>query len=99
MLSHKYFFLSLMMTNLYGQGIINGFGLGQLHRYSGPNRAGQGIQLLAPSYKKDVSLSNPTTWPKLKFTNFLFHTEPLEMKLQTRSMSFLDYHPLIGSYH
>ena len=72
MLSHKYLFLSLMISNLFGQGIINGFGLGQLHRYSGPNRAGQGIHLLAASYKKDVSLSNPTTWAKLKFTNFSF---------------------------
>ncbi len=60
------------MTNLFGQGIINGFGLGQLHKYSGPNRAGQGIHLLGPSYKKDVSLSNPATWAKLKFTNLSF---------------------------
>ncbi|MEC9307150.1 MAG: hypothetical protein VX957_02110, partial [Candidatus Neomarinimicrobiota bacterium] len=52
----------------YGQGIVNGFGLGHLNSSQGSMNAGQCLNRILPAFQTGVALSNPATWPNLKFT-------------------------------
>jgi len=50
------------------QGRMNALGLGHYYHNQGISNAIDGIIELSPSFKSDVSLSNPSTWHNLKFT-------------------------------
>ena len=52
----------------YGQGIVNGFGLGHFNSSQGSMNAGQCLNRILPAFQNGVALSNPATWPNLKFT-------------------------------
>ena len=69
MLKNKFhYFLIFFFNFLLGQGITNGFGLGSFLTFNGSINATAGLTELAPSFQKEVSLTNPTTWQDLKFT-------------------------------
>ncbi len=50
------------------QGRMNALGIGHYYHNQGISNAIDGIIELSPSFKSDVSLSNPSTWHNLKFT-------------------------------
>ena len=49
----------------YGQGIVNGFGLGHFNSSQGSMNAGQCLNRILPAFQNGVALSNPATWPNL----------------------------------
>ena len=53
---------------IYGQGIMNSYGIGHFYKNQGLNNAVDGITDLSPSLYNKSSLSNPSTWHNLKFT-------------------------------
>ena len=58
----------LFFIKLYSQGKMNAYGLGHFYSNQG-NESSQNILLnLAPSFKSNVSLSNPSTWHNLKYS-------------------------------
>ena len=46
---------------------MNGIGVGHFNKYQGIQNAVDGTLELAPSFQKNVSLTNPSTWHNLKF--------------------------------
>ncbi len=50
------------------QGRMNGFGIGHYNQNQGTSNAMDGIMDLTPSFIKNVSFSNPSTWHNLNFT-------------------------------
>ena len=59
--------LCLLSLSL-AQGPFNGYGIGALQNWTSPSEAGASSLGLVPSYRSGISLSNPTTWPNLRFT-------------------------------
>ena len=49
------------------QGRMNGIGVGHFYEHQGIKNAVGGAVELAPSFQKNVSLTNPSTWHNLKF--------------------------------
>ena len=70
MLFRNYLIIPILFSALnYGQGIINGFGLGHFNSVQGSISAGQCLNKILPAFQNGVALSNPATWPYLKFTH------------------------------
>ena len=58
------FFISLCLS----QGPFNNYGIGDLQDWNSPSAGGSSSLGLVPSYRQNISLANPTTWPNLKYT-------------------------------
>ena len=58
------FFISLCLS----QGPFNSYGIGDVQKWNSASSGGSSSIGLVPSYRQNVSLSNPTTWPYLKYT-------------------------------
>ena len=67
MLSRSVIFL-LTLGTLWGQSTMNGYGYGMFVQNEDPSVLGSNSSGLLPSFKNDVSLSNPSTWHRLSFT-------------------------------
>ena len=50
------------------QGTMNALGVGHFYHHQGIGNATSGVIDLSPSFKSNVSLTNPATWHNLKFT-------------------------------
>ena len=61
------FILITFVSSGISQGRMNGIGIGHFNKYQGLKNAVGGAVELAPSFQKDVSLTNPSTWHNLKF--------------------------------
>lgn len=69
MLNHKVIFISLFcMANLFSQGRINSFGLGHFYNNQGNLSSQNTLVTLAPSFKRNVALQNPSTWHNLNYS-------------------------------
>ena len=53
----------------FGQGYMNGLGIGHYYDNQGITNAGGGLTKLLPEYQSNVSLTNPSTWHHLKYTH------------------------------
>lgn len=68
---NKIIVLAVFVTStLFSQSLLNGYGIGKkIDIYDAASLGISSIGLL-PSFKKDVSLQNPSTWKNLNFTYF-----------------------------
>ncbi len=71
---------SLLFCMLFGQGQLNSFGIGNFQKWNSPSQGGLGSIGLVPSFQNEVSLSNPSTWSNLKFTQLSVSYNGLEAK-------------------
>ena len=60
----------LLSTTLLSQSLLNGYGIGKKIDIYDAGSMGISSTGLLPSFKKDVSLQNPSTWKNLNFTYF-----------------------------
>lgn len=60
----------LLSSALFSQTLLNGYGLGKKTDSYDASSLGISSTGLLPSYNKDVSLLNPSTWKNLAFTYF-----------------------------
>ena len=60
----RIFFVSLCLS----QGPLNSYGIGNLQNWNSASASGSSSLGLVPSYRQNISLTNPTTWPNLKYT-------------------------------
>ena len=67
MLSRKILFFSLFLSFIFSQNTMSGYGYGSIIDNSNASSVGVSNELL-PSFKSDVSLSNPSTWHNLLFS-------------------------------
>ena len=68
MLSRKFFIL-LFLTFALPQNAMSGYGFGSSVDNTDASSVGASNKLM-PSFKDDVSLSNPSTWHNLLFSYF-----------------------------
>ena len=61
------FIIGALVSLGISQGRMNGIGVGHFNKYQGIQNALSGAVELAPSFQKNVSLANPSTWHNLKF--------------------------------
>ncbi len=61
------FIIGALVSLGISQGRMNGIGVGHFNKYQGIQNALSGAVELAPSFQKNVSLTNPSTWHNLKF--------------------------------
>ena len=61
------FIILTLVSSGISQGRMNGIGVGHFNKYQGIQNALSGAVELAPSFQKNVSLTNPSTWHNLKF--------------------------------
>lgn len=68
---NKIFILAIVLSStLFSQSLLNGYGFGKkIDRYDAASLGISSTGLL-PSFKKGVSLQNPSTWKNLNFTYF-----------------------------
>ena len=68
MLQIRLVFVACVLVSIgISQGRMNGIGVGHFNKYQGIQNAVDGAVELAPSFQKNVSLANPSTWHNLKF--------------------------------
>ena len=67
---------------LFGQGPMNGYGIGNFQSWQSPSQGGMVSLGLTPSFQNGVSLSNPSTWQQLKYTHFSIAYYGLESDLR-----------------
>lgn len=68
-----FFLFFLQFVN--SQGIHNSFNIGSLEQMKGSQAVEYGI---LPNFRYDISLYNPATWPKLKFTQLSLNYKGIE---------------------
>ena len=56
------------MASLFSQGRINSFGLGHFYNNQGNLSSQNTLVTLAPSFKRNVALQNPSTWHNLNYS-------------------------------
>ena len=81
MLPRNLYILLLAPLLLFGQGPMNGYGLGNIQTWRFPSQGGMTSLGLIPSFHKGVSLMNPSTWPQLKYTYLSIAYNGLESNL------------------
>jgi hypothetical protein len=59
-----------LSSTLFSQSLLNGYGFGKKIDIYDASSLGISSTGLLPSFKKDVSLQNPSTWKNLNFTYF-----------------------------
>ncbi len=63
--------LAVMLSSIiFGQSLLNGYGFGEKISVNDASSLGISSYGLLPSFSKDVSLQNPSTWKNLNFTYF-----------------------------
>ena len=67
-MSSRNFVSLLLLSTLFGQSTMGGYGYGMFSNSNEAATSGSGSVGLLPSFKNDVALSNPSTWHKLGFT-------------------------------
>ena len=75
------FFISLCLT----QGPLNSYGVGDLQDSNSASVGGSSSLGLVASYRQNISLSNPTTWPNLKYTFLSLSYSGFESTLKNNS--------------
>jgi len=71
MLNYKHVIATLLVTtSLIAQTILNGYGLGMKNYYHEASTLSLSSSGLIPSFNKNISLSNPSTWHNLNYTYF-----------------------------
>ena len=75
------FFISLCLS----QGPFNSFGIGDLQDWNSASAGGSSSLGLVSSYRQNISLSNPTTWPNLKYTFLSLSYSGFESALKNNS--------------
>ena len=63
------FLLLIIISYSFGQGNMNGLGLGNYYGNQGTNNAVDGINTITPSTSKHFNFSNPSTWHNLDYTH------------------------------
>ena len=83
---HSHIIKFLCFSSLcLSQGPFNGYGVGSLQQWNSASAAGASSRGLTPSYRSGISLSNPTTWSKLKFTFLSLSYNGFESSLKNNS--------------
>lgn len=68
---NKIFILAIVLiSTLFSQSLLNGYGFGKKIDFYDAASLGISSTGLLPSFKKGVSLQNPSTWKNLNFTYF-----------------------------
>ena len=62
------FFFFCFIVKIFAQGNMNSFGLGHFYNNQGILYPGGNVNSLTPSFKSNVSFSNPSTWDNLQFS-------------------------------
>ena len=62
------FLLLIIISYSFGQGNMNGLGLGNYYGNQGTNNANDGINTITPSASHHFNFSNPSTWHNLDYT-------------------------------
>ena len=75
------FFISLCLS----QGPFNSYGIGDLQDWNSASAGGSSSLGLVSSYRQNISLSNPTTWPNLKYTFLSLSYSGFESALKNSS--------------
>ena len=75
------FFISLCLS----QGPFNSYGIGDLQDWNSASAGGSSSLGLVSSYRQNISLSNPTTWPNLKYTFLSLSYNGFESTLKNNS--------------
>lgn len=72
MLNYKKIIISavFLYSTLFSQSLLNGYGIGEKIDIYDAASLGISSTGLLPSFRKDVSLQNPSTWKNLNFTYF-----------------------------
>ncbi|MFL2989732.1 MAG: hypothetical protein ACJZ11_03355 [Candidatus Neomarinimicrobiota bacterium] len=74
-----------LISMCFSQGPINGYGIGSFQQWSSASDGGNSSLGMTPSYRNQVSLSNPTTWSNLKFTSLSIAYNGFESKIKNNS--------------
>lgn len=88
MLSRKIITI-LFLSFSFSQNAMSGYGYGSSNDYSSPMSVGLSNNLL-PSFKNNVSLSNPASWHNLFFTYLSTSVNVQESKFDSRSSTNFD---------
>jgi len=75
------FLLSVCLS----QGSLNSFGIGNHQKWLSPSQGGIGSIGLVPTFKNEVSLSNPATWSNLMFTHLTVSYNGFESLIKNNS--------------
>ena len=75
------FFISLCLS----QGPFNSYGIGDQQDWNSASAGGSGSIGLVSSYRQNISLANPTTWPNLKYTFLSLSYSGFESTLKNNS--------------
>ena len=75
------FFVSLCLS----QGPFNSYGIGDVQSWNSASAGGSSSLGLVSSYRQNISLSNPTTWPNLKYTFLSLSYSGFESTLKNNS--------------
>ena len=79
----------LFFSFLFSQNAMSGYGYGSSNDHSSPMTAGLSNNLL-PSFKNNVSLSNPASWHNLFFTYLSTSVNVQESRFDSRSSTNFD---------
>ena len=75
------FFISLCLS----QGPFNSYGIGDVQNWNSASAGGSSSLGLVPSYRQNISLTNPTTWHNLKYTFLSLSYNGFESTLKNNS--------------
>ena len=75
------FYISVCLS----QGPFNSYGIGVLQNWNSASAGGSSSLGLVSSYRQNISLSNPTTWPNLKYTFLSLSYSGFESALKNNS--------------
>ncbi len=75
------FFISYCLS----QGPFNSYGIGDVQNWNSASAGGSSSLGLVPSYRQNISLANPTTWPNLKYTFLSLSYNGLESTLKNNA--------------
>ncbi len=84
---HRRLILSsiLAISVSLSQGPFNGYGIGDIQSWNSASSSGLSSLGLVSSYRQDISLANPTTWPNLKYTFLSLSYNGFESTLKNNS--------------
>ena len=81
----KFLIPILLISVCLSQGPFNGYGIGNAQNWNSASTSGASSLGLVSSYRKDISLANPTTWSKLKYTFLSISYSGYESKIKNDS--------------
>ena len=77
------FYISVCLS----QGPFNSYGIGVLQNWNSASAGGSSSLGLVSSYRQNISLTNPTTWPNLKYTFLSLSYNGFESTLKNSSIN------------